>query len=214
MNFQDSTGRTCSAKLKHALYVPSYPCDIFSVHNGSSVLFKDNRTVLKTKDGTVFDINKAGSYITSQLCSHQTTAKGGFRYAICFVDDYSGFVSHYFLRNKSDATRATVQFLADVSAIGTVKVLKTDNGGEYTSNEFKDLLAKHAIKHEMSAPHTPSQNGTAERWWRTGFDMVCCVLLASGLPKSLWTYALLLLSCHQTAFFHLSTHFLAFSLNF
>ena len=42
----------------------------------------------------------------------------------------------------------------------------------------------------MSAPHTPSQNGTAERWWRTGFDMVRCVLLASGLPKSLWTYAL------------------------
>ena len=41
MHFQDSTGRTCSAKLKHALYVPSYPCDIFSVHqavqNGSSV---------------------------------------------------------------------------------------------------------------------------------------------------------------------------------
>ena len=49
---------------------------------------------------------------------------------------------------------------------------------------------KHAIKHEMSAPHTPSQKGTAERWWRTGFDMVRCVLLASGFPKSLWTYAL------------------------
>ena len=68
------------------------------------------------------------------------TAKGGFRYAICFVDAYSGFVSHYFMRNKSDATRVTVRFLADVSAIGTVKVLRTDNGGEYTSNEFKDLL--------------------------------------------------------------------------
>ena len=27
------------------------------------------------------------------------------------------------------------------------------------------------------------------------------------------SYSLLLLSCHQTAFFHLSTHFLAFSLN-
>ena len=280
MHFQDNTGRTCSAKLKHALYVPSYPCDIFSVHqsvqNGSSVLFEDDRTVLKTKDGTVFDINKMGKlyYLptvqsSDHMCAfkeksvtlkqfHQMmghcnqddliklenicegikikgpkdrffcdvctkgkqahaaintapddrakaplqmvhsdlagpitpTAKGGFRYAICFVDDYSGFVCHYFLRNKSDATRATAQFLADVSAIVTVKVLRTDNGGEYTSNEFKDLLVKHAIKHEMSAPHTPSQNGTAERWWRTGFDMVRCVLLASGLPKSLWTYAL------------------------
>ena len=67
------------------------------------------------------------------------------------------------MRNKREATRATAQLLADVSAIGTVKVLRTDNGGEYISNDFKDLLVKHAIKHEMSAPHTPSQNGTAER---------------------------------------------------
>ena len=42
----------------------------------------------------------------------------------------------------------------------------------------------------MSAPHTPSQKGTAERRWRTGFDMVRCVLLAIGLTKSLWTYAI------------------------
>ena len=32
--------------------------------------------------------------------------------------------------------------------------------------------------------------------------------------KSLYEAYNLLLSCHQTAFFHLSTHFLAFSLNF
>ena len=55
-----------------------------------------------------------------------STAKVGFRYAICFVDDYSGFVSHYFMRNKSDAIRATAQFLADVSAIGIVKVLRME----------------------------------------------------------------------------------------
>ena len=77
MNFQDSTGRTCFEKLKHALYVPSYLCDIFSVYqavqNGSSVLFEDDRTVLKTKDGTVLDINKVGELYYSQLCSHQTT---------------------------------------------------------------------------------------------------------------------------------------------
>ena len=84
------------------------------------------------------------------------------------VDDYSGFVSHYFMRNKSDATQAAAQFFADVSAIGTVKVLRTDSGGKYTSNKFSDLLVKHVIKHEMRAPHTPSQNGTAEGWWCTG----------------------------------------------
>ena len=114
------------------------------------------------------------------------TAKSGFKYAVCFVDD----MCTYFLKNKSDATRATVQFIADVALIGTVKVLRTDGGGDYKSNEFVDLLVKNGIKHEMCSPFTLSQNGTAERWLRTAFDMVCCLLLESGLPKSLWTYAL------------------------
>ena len=117
-------------------------------------------------------------------------AKGGFRWAICFVDDYSGFVCHYFLRQKSDTTQATAQFMADVAHIGTVKRLRTDNGGEYISSDFKQLMRDHCVKHEMSAPHTPSQNGTAERSWRTSFDMLRCLLMQADLPKFLWTYAL------------------------
>ena len=57
---------------------------------------------------------------------------------------------------------ATAQFLADVAPIG---IVRTDNGGENVGSDFKELLLKHRIKHEMSAPHTPQQNGTAERWW-------------------------------------------------
>jgi len=31
-----------------------------------------------------------------------------------------------------------------------VKVLRSDNGGEYTSKEFKDYLASKGIKHHLS----------------------------------------------------------------
>ena len=48
-------------------------------------------------------------------------------------------------------------------------------------------------------------------------DTICTVPLDCGTPTTRRLYPfgaiLLLLSCHQTAFFHLSTHFLAFSLN-
>ena len=54
-------------------------------------------------------------------------AKGGFRWTICFVDDYPGFFCHYFLRQNSDTTQATAQFMADMAHIGTVKRLRTDN---------------------------------------------------------------------------------------
>jgi len=59
------------------------------------------------------------------------------------------------------------------------------------SNEFQTLLVKNQIKHETSAPYSPHQNGTAERSWRTLFEMARSLLLESGLPKNLWTYAVM-----------------------
>ena len=58
-----------------------------------------------------------------------------------------------------------------------------------------------------------------ENWgntWGVRFNAAKCNIMRVSRthdPK-LFNYSLLLLSCHQTAFFHLSTHFLAFSLNF
>jgi transposase InsO family protein len=41
--------------------------------------------------------------------------------------------------------------------------LKTDNGGEYTSNEFNHLCAEEGIKRELTVPYDPQQNGVVER---------------------------------------------------
>ena len=38
-------------------------------------------------------------------------AKDGFRYALVFVDDYSGCTTTYFLKQKSDNVRATKRYL-------------------------------------------------------------------------------------------------------
>ena len=114
----------------------------------------------------------------------------GSKYAMIFTDDYSGVTFLYFLRNKDDATSATARFLADIAPYGNIKRLRTDQGGEYTSKDFRDLMVKNQIKHEMSAPYSSHQNGTAERSWRTLFETARCLLLQAGLPKNLWTYAL------------------------
>ena len=36
-----------------------------------------------------------------------------------------------------------------------VKALRSDNGGEYISNEFKDFCSKEGIPRELIAPHNP-----------------------------------------------------------
>lgn len=57
----DSTGQRHNTMLKKALYIPSYPQDIFSVKsatpNGATVIFKQGRDILKHKDGTIFHIH-------------------------------------------------------------------------------------------------------------------------------------------------------------
>lgn len=118
-------------------------------------------------------------------------AKDGFKYALSFVDDYSGLIMVYFLKHKSDALLATKRFIADITPYGSVKRLRSDEGTEFTSNAFETLLVENKIKHEMSAPYSPHQNGTVERCWRSLFEMARCLLIESNLPKFLWTYAVM-----------------------
>ena len=114
----------------------------------------------------------------------------GHKYAQTFTDDYSGAIFVYFLTSKSDALQATERFLADVATFGKVKCIRSDNGTEFTNKGFQALLNKNRIKHETSAPYSPHQNGTAERGWRTLFEMGRCLLLESKLPDRLWNYAI------------------------
>eukprot|EP00253_Pinus_taeda_P024974 PITA_24974 len=48
-----------------------------------------------------------------------------------------------------------------------IRALRSDNGGEYVSQEFKDFCAAEGIKWELTAPHNPQQNGVDERKNRT-----------------------------------------------
>ena len=113
----------------------------------------------------------------------QPVSMNGYRYAMSFVDDYSGANTAYFLRQKCDAIEATRKFLADCAPIGKLKRLRTDSGTEFTNDNFRSLMLKHGIKHEKSAPYSPHQNGTVVKNWRA-----LCLLIESQLPKQKWPY--------------------------
>lgn len=118
-----------------------------------------------------------------------TESLDGYKYVQSFTDDYSGAMSVYFLKKKSDAVTATEKFLADASPYGKVGCIRSDNGTEFTCGDFQRLLRRNKIRHETTAPYSPHQNGTAERGWRTLFEMGRCMLVESELPKHLWHYA-------------------------
>ena len=53
-----------------------------------------------------------------------------------------------------------------------IKILRSDNGGEYTSKEFVSFCRDVRIKRELTTPYNPQQNGVAERKNRTMMEYV------------------------------------------
>ena len=70
-----------------------------------------------------------------------------------------------------------------------VKALRSNNGGEYISGEFKYFCSKEGIRRELIAPHNPQQNGVAERNNRTIVGATRAMLHDQGLPMHLWAEA-------------------------
>uniref|UniRef100_A0A2N9J617 Integrase catalytic domain-containing protein n=1 Tax=Fagus sylvatica TaxID=28930 RepID=A0A2N9J617_FAGSY len=62
-------------------------------------------------------------------------------------------------------------------------------GGEFTSTEFNKFCADNGIIHQLSCPHTPQQNGVAERKHRHLIQCALALLSQSNLPISYWSYA-------------------------
>ena len=138
---------------------------------------------------------------------------GGAKYFVSFIDDYSKWTVVYFMRRKSEVLECFKHFKAlaekhtnakvgklhiqEFHADGlnhtdelTLKVLRSDNGGEYLSNDFKHFLTANGIHHQLTVAYTPQQNGVAERMNRTLLDLVRSMLHHKSLPKHFWAEAL------------------------
>ena len=51
------------------------------------------------------------------------------------------------------------------------------------SNKFQDYLKAEGVKHELTVPKTPEQNGVAEHQNRTLVESVRAMLTQAKLPK-------------------------------
>jgi len=104
-----------------------------------------------------------------------------------FIDDFSRYTEIIMLRKRSDVLQAFKNYKRRMeNQTGRrIKKLRTDNGKEYLSNDFKKFLEDESIARQLSVEYTPQQNGVAERANRTIVEMARCMLQQSGLPQSL-----------------------------
>ena len=70
-----------------------------------------------------------------------------------------------------------------------IRTVRSDQGGEYTANEFEAFCTQQGIRHQTTPAYTPQLNGVAERKNRTILDMARSLLKAKKLPKQYWAEA-------------------------
>ena len=116
---------------------------------------------------------------------------GGAQYFLTFTDDKSRYSWVYILHSKDQVFDRFLEWkaLVEKSTKKKIKTFRTDNGGEYTSTKFESYLKGEGIRHELTVPKTPEQNGVAERLNRTLVEMARSMLIDARLPKTFWAEA-------------------------
>ncbi|CAM8918128.1 unnamed protein product [Rhodiola kirilowii] len=127
--------------------------------------------------------------IHMDLCGPvNVVSRGGNRYILVIVDDYSRYTWTIFLSSKDETFSEFVSWLKLIENKLSKKLvsIRTDNGTEFRNSQFISLCRTAGIDHNFSAPRTPQQNGVVERKNRTLEDMSRTMLIASGVPKGFW----------------------------
>jgi len=96
------------------------------------------------------------------------------------------------MKHKSEAFAKFQQYKSYVEkqTQQTIKILRTDQGGEYLSLEFQRFCQEHGIKRETTSAYTPQQNGVLERKNRTLVGALLSMLSYAKLSKIFWGEAL------------------------
>lgn len=121
----------------------------------------------------------------------ESNSISGSRYFLLFVDDYSKMTFIYFLKHKNEVFQKFKEFKAMVENQQNkkIKVLRTDNGGEFCNGVMDNYLANEGIIHQKTTAYAPEQNGVCERANRTVIEKGRCLLFEAKLDKKFWAEA-------------------------
>ena len=107
---------------------------------------------------------------------------GGSKYMLTFTDDYTRYITFYFITSKAEVLSKFKEYVNMVENRTGLQVkklsifqgkenavlkLRSDNGGEYNFHEFSQFCKDREMSHEFACPYTPEQNGVSERLNRT-----------------------------------------------
>ncbi|KAL6287822.1 hypothetical protein ACE6H2_012212 [Prunus campanulata] len=127
--------------------------------------------------------------IHSDICGPmQTVTLGGNRYFLTFIDDHTRMCWLFFLQYKSQALNIFRKFkiMVELQCGYKIKKLRSDRGGEYTSQDFSKFCEEMGIERQLTVAYSPQQNGVAERKNRTVMEMARTMMHEKKIPLKFW----------------------------
>ena len=139
------------------------PCDYCLFRKQHKVSFQ--RTPLKNWRNLVY----------YDVCGPmEVDSLGGNKYFVTFINDASRKTWVYLLHTKRQVFQYFHKFhvILERETGNPLKRLRTDNGGECISREFKEYFSKHGIMHEKTVPSISQHNSVAEKMNQTIVEKV------------------------------------------
>ena len=110
------------------------------------------------------EINKANQVWTTDIT--YIPIRGGFFYLTVIMDWYTRYVLSWRLSNTLDV-HFCIEAIEEALRMNKPEIFNSDQGVQYTSNEFTKILEKENIKISMDGKGRVFDNIFVERLWRT-----------------------------------------------
>jgi hypothetical protein len=113
---------------------------------------------------------------------------GGYPCYVIFIYDLSSKTWIFFMKTEDEVLDRFQEFSAQVENLieKNIEVLRSDNGSEYTSDDFNDFYKEAGIEKDSIVPYNPQQNGFVERKKRSIMEDVEAMIHGQNLPMFLW----------------------------
>ena len=121
--------------------------------------------------------------VHSNLDEMSSASINRYIYTATYLDNHSWYGMMFFLKNKSEQFGAfkAYKVWAERHTDRQLKCIRTDQGGEFLSNEQKGFMEESRIEHQTSMPDSPQQNGRAKWFQQTILNKVESMRHMAGL---------------------------------
>ena len=136
--------------------------------------------------------NACLGHLHLDICGPMEVMSLGKNWYFCtLVDDKTHFIWFHPCASKANFLPWFIRMdKLFVNQYGThTKICRSDCGGEYVNDALHNYCSENGINIELTIPHTPEQNGIAERTNRKILDKGHTIMKDGGAPDFLWAEA-------------------------